>query len=118
MRSTINDLESLAWPLDRLGEAIGTLAHQRGLIPQPLDLPVPPRQLRQGDREAIGRWIEAAADWLDVEAEPVEILYTQADQVARNASPAILRLSGDSESPPRPSFTKITSLSAHLPSIC
>jgi ATP-binding cassette, subfamily B, bacterial len=92
MRSAINDLESLAWPLDRLGEAIGTLAHQRGLISPPLDLPVPPRQLRQGDREAVGRWIEAAADWLDVEAEPVEILYTQADQVAQNASPALLLL--------------------------
>jgi ATP-binding cassette subfamily B protein len=97
MNRTTNDMDALSWPLDRLGEALGALAHQLGLIPQPLDLPVPPQQLRQGNRETIGRWIEAVADWLDIEAEPVEILYPQVEQVVQNIGPAILRLPGDDE---------------------
>lgn len=97
MSPTSHDLEALAWPLSRLGEAIGMLAHRAGLVSRPTDLPVPPQHLCQGDDLAVGRWVEAAADWLDIEAEPFDILYTQVERAVRRAGPAVLRLPGEGE---------------------
>jgi ATP-binding cassette subfamily B protein len=45
--------------------------------------------------EAIGRWIDVAAGSLDLEADPVQLLYSETETFIRHAAPAILRLPGE-----------------------
>jgi ATP-binding cassette subfamily B protein len=47
--------------------------------------------------EPLGHWIEAAARWLGLEAEPVETPYAEAEQLISRAGPALLRLPGGPE---------------------
>lgn len=90
------DLAAAAWPVDRLGEAIGLVAHHAGLIPQPTRFPVTPRGL--GDsRTDLRRWIASAGDALDVEAEPVALSYDEADSKIAEIAPAVFRLPGEGE---------------------
>jgi ATP-binding cassette subfamily B protein len=44
--------------------------------------------------EALHGWLEAAAGWLGVEAELVEVPYAEVDSLVRGAGPALLRLPG------------------------
>jgi ATP-binding cassette subfamily B protein len=60
-------------------------------------MPNPPAGLAQDGDEAIGQWIEAAAAWLDVEAEPVNAFYTEIGPLLLGAGPALLRLPCDGE---------------------
>lgn len=92
MTSSVDLLASYAWPLSRLGEAVAALAEASGLAPQLATIPeLPPSQALTGF-EAINRWVEVAADQLGIEAEPLEILYGQVEQVVRDAGPALLPL--------------------------
>ena len=86
------DLYTLAWPASRSGEAIEYLARKGGLLPHPLEAPLPPKDLGQADDEMLGRWIDVAADRLGLEAESVESSYAQVEQLVRGAGPALLRL--------------------------
>ncbi len=63
----------IAWPFERIGEAITALARRGGLDPLPKDLPVPPHLPSQ----AHGDWIEASAQILGIEAERVETPYAE-----------------------------------------
>ncbi len=92
-----NNLDTLSWPASRLGEAMDALARKSGLVPRPVEIPTPPNGFAQADAEALGRWIEAAADCLGLEAEPLEAPYGEAEQLVRNAGPALLRLPGKDE---------------------
>jgi ABC-type multidrug transport system fused ATPase/permease subunit len=91
------DLHSLSWPASRLGEAMEVLARKSGLAPRPVKTPIPPHNLARDGNEAVGRWIEAAAGCLGLEAEPQEAPYGEAEQLVRNAGPALLRLPGKDE---------------------
>ena len=87
-------LNTLAWPMGRLGEAIMVLARLRGWQLRALEAPVYQEGLRQEGTEALGVWLEAAATWLGVEAEPVEVPYAEVESLVRRAGPALLRLPG------------------------
>src|SRR5262249_17803733 len=81
----------------RLGEALEALARHSGLTPSGRETPVPAAGLAQDDAAALGAWIEAAAAWMGLEAEPVESPYAEAERFVRAAGPALLRLPDQGE---------------------
>ncbi|HEX8201147.1 MAG TPA: ABC transporter ATP-binding protein [Isosphaeraceae bacterium] len=83
---------TISWPACRLGEAIEALGLRGGLGPRPAELDAPPAD------GALEVWIEAAAAWLGLEAEPVEVPYAEADRLVRGAGPALLRVADGRES--------------------
>lgn len=87
-----HDLDALAWPASRLGEALSTLARRGGLHPAKLDLPEPDEA---ASPEVLDRWIGAAAAAMALEAEPVEASYGEIEALIRGAGPALLRLPGE-----------------------
>src|SRR5262249_961302 len=91
-RYIMHDLNTLAWPVTRLGEALATLARYCGLVPRERESPEPPEGVAQEDVEALGAWLVMAATWLGLEAEPVEVPYADIESSARGAGPALLRL--------------------------
>ncbi len=67
-------LHHLAWPPERLGDAIAALAREGGLEPAAVQLPEPPPFDSSTARAA---WVEAAARCLEIESERVPISYPQ-----------------------------------------
>jgi ATP-binding cassette subfamily B protein len=86
---------TIRWPACRLGEAIEALGRRSGLEPRAAELAAPPTTAPDS---LLGPWIEAAAAWLGLEAEPVEAPYAEADRLIRGAGPALLRVA-DGEGP-------------------
>jgi ATP-binding cassette subfamily B protein len=85
----------ITWPADRLGEALEALGRRCGLGMRSATVePAPARVAAEG--EGLERWIEAAAGWLGLEAEPVEVPYDEVEQFLGKAGPALLRIPGDS----------------------
>ncbi len=92
-------LDNLLWPAARLGEALEALARASGLPAGRSGLPAPPPDLlRSTDAAPAGlpltRWIEGAASFLGLEAEPVEARYGDVAALIRRAGPALLRVQG------------------------
>jgi ATP-binding cassette, subfamily B, bacterial len=87
-------LDTLAWPVGRLGEAIAGLARLRGWRLRSVEAPVCPAGLQQGNPEALHVWLEAVATWFGVAAEPVEVPYAEVESLVRSAGPALIRLPG------------------------
>ena len=90
-------LDKLSWPISRLGEALEALARTGGLAPRSVEVSVSPGSLAWDSREALGRWIEATAGVLGLEAERVEVPYAEVEWLVRSAGPALLRLPGGDE---------------------
>ena len=88
----MGDLDKLSWPVSRLGEVIEALARTGGLAPRSVEVPPPPHNLAQDGAEGLGRWIEATAGSLGLEAEPVDVSYAEVERLVRSAGPALLRL--------------------------
>ena len=93
----MGDLDKLAWPVSRLGEALAALARTGDLAPRSVEVPPPPPSLTQDGAEGLGRWIEATAGSLGLEAEPVDVPYAEVERLVRSAGPALLRLPGAGE---------------------
>jgi ATP-binding cassette subfamily B protein len=91
------DLTTLAWPASRLGEALEALALAAGLEPRAVEPPSPAAGLLWYGDETLGRWLQAAAGHLGLEAEPLEISYGEVERRLRQAGPALLRLPVDGE---------------------
>lgn len=87
---------AISWPAGRLGEAIEALGRCGGLEPRAAELEPLPAELCDGPGPPLGAWIEAAAAWLGLEAEPVEAPYAEADRLVRGAGPALLRIPDES----------------------
>src|SRR2546422_8496682 len=87
-------LDALAWPVGRLGEAIAGLARLRGWRLRSTEAPVCQTGLGHDNPEALSGWLEAAAAWLGVAAELVEVPYTEVASLVHGAGPALLRLPG------------------------
>jgi hypothetical protein len=90
-------LETLAWPIATLGDALEALARTGGLAPRSVEVSVSPGSLAWDNSEALGRWIEATAGVLGLEAERVEVPYAEVERLVRSAGPALLRLPGGDE---------------------
>src|SRR5437773_2364471 len=88
----MRDLMTLAWPVEQLGEAMEAIARRRGLSPRQVEAPTPPIILCANQSAALGEWVEAAANYLGFEAEPIEVPYAEIEKLVRGAGPALLRL--------------------------
>jgi hypothetical protein len=80
-----------------LGEALETAARRAGLDVREADIGAPPARLFTADHAALAHWIEAAATWLGLEAEPVETPHAEVASLIRRAGPALIRLPDQSE---------------------
>jgi ATP-binding cassette subfamily B protein len=87
-------LGALAWPMERLGEAIETVARHAGVPMRQQETPTPPTELGRDGAADLGLWLETTATWLGLEAESVETPYAELAGLVRGAGPALLRLSG------------------------
>jgi ATP-binding cassette subfamily B protein len=94
MARSRDSLDAAAWPAARLGEALAALARASGLAPRLVAAPATP-EAQVWDGEALDRWIAASAAWLGIEAERVTVSYADAHRQISGASPALLRLPGD-----------------------
>jgi ATP-binding cassette subfamily B protein len=83
-------LDALAWPAERLGEAMLAVSRHGHWISHTTEAPVPPASVAAGQEE-IGPWLEAAAR-LGLEAEPVSVPYTRLEEFVAATGPALLRL--------------------------
>jgi ATP-binding cassette subfamily B protein len=84
-------LTEISWPASHLGEAIAALGVHCGLGVRAIEVEAPGAKVISHE-EGLGRWIEAAAAWLGLEAEPVEMPYAEVERQIRGAGPALLRL--------------------------
>jgi len=87
-------IESIAWPLTRLGELLEHLARESKLSQNPIELPQPKFKNEKLSPSELEDWIRAAADFLNVEVEPFNVFYDEVEKMVRNSAPAILRLPG------------------------
>jgi ATP-binding cassette subfamily B protein len=80
-------LADVSWPPARLGDALAALGASGGEPPGP-----PPAHLARAEGGQLGRWIEATAGALGLEAEPVETPHGEVRRFLAGAGPALLCL--------------------------
>ena len=78
------------WAPNRAAEALEALARRSGLRPKSVAIATPLAVNSEPTR--LGRWIEASASALGLDAEPEEVRYADVDQFLKSAAPALLRL--------------------------
>jgi ATP-binding cassette subfamily B protein len=83
------------WPANRLGELVTEVVARAGLARSKVENP--PQSFDSADPEQVELWMEAACDWLGVEPEPTQVVYTDVETFVRHGGPAILRLRVDRE---------------------
>src|SRR5208282_3079615 len=98
------DLAALFWSWSDLGSGLEALARRSELEPSPVQVPHPPSSIGSLDhtassRDALSQWIESAATWLGLEAEPSAVPYEGLEELIENAGPAVLQVPGSG--PPR-----------------
>lgn len=80
----------VAWPLPKLGEAVVALARRAGLPARDVEMPEAPPEPSDGGTSALEPWLEGAAEWLGLEAEPVFARYADVESVLQHGGPALL----------------------------
>ncbi len=86
-------VDTFGWPAARLGECLEVTARAGGLAPHGKEVGAPPAPV-QADTDALGRWLDAAATGIGVEAEPVQTRFPEAGRLLAAGGPAILQLPG------------------------
>jgi len=99
MKSIEESLSALFWSLSQLGSGLEALARRSDLQPSAVDVPHPPSSIASLDntaasRDALNQWIESAATWLGLEAEPSAVPYEGLERLIENAGPAVLQVPG------------------------
>ncbi|WP_437620715.1 ATP-binding cassette domain-containing protein [Sorangium sp. So ce1151] len=93
----VDALGAIEWPAERLGDALDALALEGGLGPRAVAAPIPTAgDLRSAD--ALGAWIDQAAAYLGVEAEPIAARHDELDAALLRVAPALVWLR-DGEAP-------------------
>ncbi len=92
-----NDLLQISWPLEKMSEALDALARSSKLSRGSSQVVSMPAELEPSDDEALGKWINANADQLNLEAEQVVASYAELEQVIRSVGPALIRVRADQE---------------------
>jgi ATP-binding cassette subfamily B protein len=87
-------LMKISWPVSSLGEALEALARRSELSADPAGVPSQAQNLEDDD-EALGRWIEAAARGMNLEAKPFFCSYDELERMVMAGAPALLRLHTD-----------------------
>jgi ATP-binding cassette, subfamily B, bacterial len=93
------DLPSLFWSVAELGSGLEALARRSELQPSAVQVPHPPTSIasldnRAASRDALSQWIESAATWLGLEAEPSGVPYEGLERLIESFGPAVLQLPG------------------------
>jgi hypothetical protein len=99
--SVSGDLAALAWPGHRLGEALEALCSHAGLAVRTAAEVAPRESVFGAGGAELDRWVEAAAAWIGIEAEPVEVPHPDVARFVVGAGPALLRLPGSGADGPR-----------------
>ena len=91
------DLPALFWSPSQLGSGLEALARRSELQPSAVPVPHPPSSIASLDnsvasRDALDQWIESAATWLGLEAEPTSVPYEGLERLIENAGPAVLQV--------------------------
>jgi ATP-binding cassette subfamily B protein len=79
-----------------LGQGISDLARAAGFEPRLLALPTPPSEATS-DPLLLDRWMEAAAEYFGIEAEPVETTYAKIDETLAQCAPCLIRVATSAE---------------------
>jgi ATP-binding cassette, subfamily B, bacterial len=100
MRRIDQNLSTLFWSLPQLGSGLEALARRSDLQPSAVQIPPPPTSITfledsAASREALNQWIESAATWLGLEAEPSALPYEGLERLIQNAGPAVLQVPGN-----------------------
>ncbi|HWY55689.1 MAG TPA: ABC transporter ATP-binding protein [Terriglobales bacterium] len=100
MRRIDQDLPALFWSLSQLGSGLEALARRSELQPSAVQVPPPPSSIAfledsAASRDALNQWIESAATWLGLEAEPSAVPYEDLERLIQNAGPAVLQVPGN-----------------------
>lgn len=90
----MSEIEKLAWSATQLGEAIPMLCQMRGLSTRRGEVPAPPSEVEEYP-QAIGKWINSAASWMGVEAEPLILPYRDIESLLYSGEVLLLRLPGE-----------------------
>ncbi len=85
---------TITWPPNRAAEALEALAQKSGLRPKSATVVIP--AVVDSEPTRLGRWIEASASALGLDAEPEEIRYADVGRILASASPALIRLADGS----------------------
>ena len=93
------DTPALFWSMPQLGSGLEALARRSKLEPSAVPVPPPPSSLAApngsaASRDALNQWIESAANWIGVEAEPSTVPYDGLERLLENAGPAVLQVPG------------------------
>ena len=85
-------MKNLVWPVARLGEALQVLSSRSSLGIEAPGQAFPPPE----SADTAGEWLEAAAQLLGIEVQPVETSYASIDDQLRVMGPALVRVRTDS----------------------
>jgi ATP-binding cassette subfamily B protein len=110
----MNDLAALAWPLDRMPEAIESLARRAGMKPAaPGGSPLPPFH-GTPEQEEFDHWLDHVGATFGIEVEPVLASGAEVEEMLRAAGPALLRYREvDEQEPIQPSILLLLRTSAN-----
>lgn len=87
------DVAEAGWPIERAHEAMVALGLDAGYLPLPPERAlVPPAGLSQA---SIERWLVRSAEALDLDAEPISILYDETRQALSRMGPALVPIDED-----------------------
>lgn len=85
-------LISLAWPPERLEEALEALARRKRLSITPAPASAASEPVSFVDDETLGRWIKATAGKIGLESEAVSSPYADLERMILAVGPALLRI--------------------------
>jgi ATP-binding cassette, subfamily B, bacterial len=85
-------LTEITWPCARLGEAIDALGRAAGLEPQGRTLEMRGRSHGACEPRYVSRWIEDAASWLSLQAEPVHTTHAEISELLERGAPALIEV--------------------------
>ncbi len=84
-------LKSLAWPGERLGEALEALARAGGMVTGGSTVPTPPAAVAAGEIAETTRWLIAAAPLLGSEVEALTSPYPEFEEMIIRTGPMMMR---------------------------
>jgi ATP-binding cassette subfamily B protein len=83
-----------AWPLERAGEALESLARASAFAAPPGAPSIAGFVPATLDREGVSRWIDTASHTLGLEADALNVNYGHVDELVRGGGPALLYVIG------------------------
>ncbi|HEX8116168.1 MAG TPA: hypothetical protein VF521_02740, partial [Pyrinomonadaceae bacterium] len=92
----MSELRYMIWPAESLGGALEALGRGGGLAPRNSEAGSPPPPVVREGGEALGQWVESAARWQGLEAEPRPLRYVDVVQLSRETeAPTLVRVPGE-----------------------